>query len=164
VTRLQAGRLTLSRKLTDLVALTRHMLTQQQMTTRRHTFSLDTTLSSLMVEVDRVRVEQVLSNLLGNAIKYSPQGGPIELTLREEVEPHEALLSVRDRGIGIPANQQARIFGRFVRAENARAAEITGTGLGLYLCRELVERHGGRLWFESGEGAGSTFFMTLPAV
>jgi signal transduction histidine kinase len=104
----------------------------------------------------------VLTNLLSNAIKYSPQGGPIELTIREEVEPHTALLSIRDRGIGIPVGQQVHIFGRFVRAENARASEITGTGLGLYLSRELVERHGGRLWFESTEGAGSTFFMALP--
>jgi PAS domain S-box-containing protein len=164
MTRMQAGRLTLSRKPTDLVALTRHMVRQLQMTTRRHTFSLDTTLPSLTVQVDRVRIEQVLSNLLGNAIKYSPQGGPVELTICEEREPHVALLSIRDRGIGIPAQQQARIFGRFMRAENARASEITGTGLGLYLSRELVEWHGGHLWFESTEGAGSTFFMTLPVV
>jgi signal transduction histidine kinase len=115
-----------------------------------------------MVDIDRVRIEQVLSNLLSNAVKYTPQGGPIELIIREEVESHSALLSVRDRGIGIPLQQQARIFGRFARAENARATEITGTGLGLYLSRELVERHGGRLWFESTEGVGSTFFMTLP--
>jgi PAS domain S-box-containing protein len=162
VTRLQAGRLVLSRAPTDLVALIRHMVTQRQMTTRHHAFSLDTEHTSLVVEVDRVRIEQVLTNLLSNAIKYSPQGGPIELTIREEVEPHAALLSIRDRGIGIPVGQQARIFGRFVRAENARASEITGTGLGLYLSRELVERHGGRLWFESTEGEGSTFFMALP--
>jgi len=162
VTRLQAGRLALSRDPTDLVALTRRMVSQRQMTTRQHVFSLDTEHSSLMVEMDKVRIEQVLSNLLSNAIKYSPQGGPIELTIREEVEPHVAFLSVRDRGIGIPIQQQARIFGRFVRAENARASEITGTGLGLYLSREIIERHGGRLWFESTEGAGSTFYMTLP--
>ncbi len=162
VTRLQAGRLVLSRTSTDLVALIRHMVTQRQMTTRHHAFSLDTEHTSLVVEVDRERIEQVLTNLLSNAIKYSPHGGPIELTIREEVKPHAALLSIRDRGIGIPALQQARIFGRFVRAENARASEITGTGLGLYLSRELVERHGGRLWFESTEGVGSTFFMALP--
>ncbi|HEX9135231.1 MAG TPA: PAS domain-containing sensor histidine kinase, partial [Ktedonobacteraceae bacterium] len=162
VTRLQAGRLVLARKPTDMVALTRHMVTQRQMTSRQHAFSLDTEHTSLTVEVDRGRIEQVLSNLLSNAIKYSPQGGPIELTIREEIEPHVAFLSVRDQGIGIPLRQQPRIFGRFVRAENARAAEITGTGLGLYLSRELVERHGGRLWFESAEGVGSTFFMTLP--
>lgn len=162
VTRLQAGRLTLTRKPTNLVALTQHMLMQAQMTTRKHTFSLETALSSLMVEVDQVRIEQVLGNLLGNAVKYSPQGGPIELILREEVEPHSVLLTIRDRGIGIPAGQQARIFGRFVRAENARASEITGTGLGLYLSREIVERHGGHLWFESTEGEGTTFFLSLP--
>jgi len=162
VTRLQAGRLVLSREPTDLVALTMRMVTQRQMTTKQHIFTLDTEHSSLLVVVDRARVEQVLTNLLSNAIKYSPQGGPIELSLREEAEPHEALLSIRDRGIGIPVGQQARIFGRFVRAENARTSEITGTGLGLYLSRELVERHRGRLWFESTEGEGSTFFMTLP--
>ena len=162
VTRLQAGRLVLSSSPTDLVALTQHVMTQRQMTTKQHAFSLDTEHTSLVVEVDRARIEQVLTNLLSNAIKYSPQGGPIELTIREEVEPHTALLSIRDRGIGIPALQQAYIFGRFVRAENARTSEITGTGLGLFLSRELVERHGGRLWFESTEGAGSTFFMTLP--
>ena len=162
VTRLQAGRLVLSREPTDLVALTMRMVTQRQMTTKQHIFTLDTEHSSLMVDVDHVRIEQVLTNLLSNAVKYSPQGGPIELSLRETIEPHEALLSIRDRGIGIPVGQQARIFGRFVRAENARTSEITGTGLGLYLSRELVERHRGHLWFESTEGEGSTFFMTLP--
>lgn len=162
VTRLQAGRLVLSREPIDLVALTRRMLKQRQMTTRQHVLTLETECSSLVVEIDRARIEQVITNLLSNAIKYSPQGGSIKLSLREEVEPNVALLSIRDQGIGIPIDQQARIFGRFMRAENARTSQITGTGLGLYLSREFVERHGGRLWFESAEGKGSTFFMTLP--
>jgi signal transduction histidine kinase len=164
VTRLQAGRLALSRTPTDLVELTRRLMTQRQLTTQRHSIALDTTLSSLVVEVDQARIEQVLTNLLSNAIKYSPQGGSIKLTIREEREQGVALLSIRDQGIGIPSQQQARLFGRFMRAENARTSDITGTGLGLYLSRELVERHGGRLWFESSEGTGSTFFMSVPLV
>jgi signal transduction histidine kinase len=162
VTRLQAGRLSLSRMPTDLVALTQTMITQRQMTTRQHLLTLNSAHLSLIVEIDRTRIEQVITNLLSNAIKYSPQGGPIDLSVRVEADSHEALLTIRDYGIGIPFGQQARIFGRFVRAENARSSEITGTGLGLYLSRELVERHGGRLWFESIEGEGSTFFMALP--
>ncbi|HET9918375.1 MAG TPA: PAS domain S-box protein [Ktedonobacteraceae bacterium] len=161
-TRLQAGRLVLSRQRTDLLALTRHMVQQAQMSAAGHTFSLETTLASLPVDIDGGRVEQVLANLLGNAVKYSPQGGPIEVRVWEEGEIHEARLAIRDRGMGIPSSEQGRIFGRFVRAENAQASQITGSGLGLYLSRELIERHGGRLWFESTEGEGSTFFLALP--
>jgi PAS domain S-box-containing protein len=156
VTRLQAGRLALSRKPTDLVDLVSQQVRQAQMTTQRHVLSFETTLSELLAEIDRGRIEQVLSNLLSNAIKYSPQGGPIEVVLRREDETHTALLSVRDHGIGIPESQQGRLFGRFVRAENARATAIAGTGLGLFLSRELVERHGGQLWFESTEGVAIT--------
>jgi signal transduction histidine kinase len=71
---------------------------------------------------------------------------------------------VRDHGIGIPAHQHGSIFGRFARADNAKHHGISGTGLGLYLSRELVERHGGRIWFESAEDQGSTFYIELPLV
>jgi PAS domain S-box-containing protein len=162
VTRLQAGRLALHLEPTDLVALTKRVVTRLQMTTERHTLSLATPLEHLVAQVDPRRMEQVLSNLIGNAIKYSPEVGSIEVTIREEEQAHEALLSVSDHGIGIPAQQHLLIFGRFARTDNARAYGIGGTGLGLYLCRELVERHGGRIWFESVEGQGSTFFVALP--
>ena len=112
--------------------------------------------------VDGDRIEQVLVNLLTNAIKYSPQGGEIEVIVREQMERQAALISIRDQGIGIPQAEQARIFGRFFRASNAEAILISGTGLGLYLCRELVLQHEGQIWFESQEGAGSTFFVRLP--
>jgi signal transduction histidine kinase len=85
----------------------------------------------------------VLSNLLTNAIKYSPAGGPVEVTLLEEIERQEALINIRDQGIGIPKEEQAHLFGRFVWGTNGQAHGISGTGLGLYLCRELVEQHGG---------------------
>lgn len=162
VTRLQAGRLVLARAPTDLVSLVRQQVRLAQMTTQRHTLSFETALAELLAEVDRGRTEQVLANLLSNAIKYSPQGGPITVTLQREGGHSFALLRVSDQGIGIPAEQQGRLFGRFVRAENARATQITGTGLGLYLSRELVEQHEGQIWFESEEGAGSTFFLRLP--
>ncbi len=74
----------------------------------------------------------------------------------------EVEIRVQDRGMGIPAHQQARIFARFMRADNAQAFGICGMGLGLYLSRALVEQHAGRLWFESGEGKGTTFFVRLP--
>ncbi len=144
----------------DLVALSRRVIKRLQRTTQRHRLFLHTSQDQLILALDAGRMEQVLTNLLSNAIKYSPQGGPVEVSVWAEGEAGEVVLSVRDEGIGIPAQQQATIFGRFVRATNART--IAGTGLGLYLCRSLVELHGGRLWFASIEGRGSTFFLALP--
>jgi signal transduction histidine kinase len=162
VTRLQAGRLTLHLTPTDLVALIRRVMKRLQLTTDRHILSLATVAEHLVVEVDPQRMEQVLGNLLGNAIKYSPEGGSIEITIQEDAEEQVVQLSIRDSGIGIPVEQQAQIFGRFIRADNARTYEIGGTGLGLYLCRELIERQCGQIWFESAEGEGSVFSVALP--
>jgi PAS domain S-box-containing protein len=162
VSRVQAGQFQLQLRPTELVALTRQVIERLQTTTKRHQLSLQTALPRLWATVDAFRIEQVLSNLLSNAIKYSPQGGAIEVTLEEEIETREARFSIRDYGMGISRDQQALIFGRFVRADNVRTARISGTGLGLYLCRELVERHGGRIYFESSEGRGTTFFFSLP--
>jgi signal transduction histidine kinase len=88
----------------------------------------------------------------------------VTITIWEEAAAKAVGISLRDSGIGIPQHQHAQIFGRFMRADNAQAWGISGTGLGLYICRELVERHGGHLWFESEEGEGSTFFVTLPMI
>ncbi|HEU5384140.1 MAG TPA: ATP-binding protein [Ktedonobacteraceae bacterium] len=162
VTRVQAGRLELQREPADLVALTRRVLSRRQLTTERHTLTLATALSQLVLHVDPRRIEQVLANLLGNAITYSPEGGPIEVTIHTDGDAHEALLSVRDQGIGIPPHDLGQVFERFTRAANAQTCGIGGTGLGLYLCRELIAQHGGRIWVESTEGQGSTFFVALP--
>jgi signal transduction histidine kinase len=162
VTRLQAGRLRLHYEPTDLIALTRRVMTRLQMTTEQHTLSLHTSLEHLVVSSDPQRLDQVLSNLINNAIKYSPNGGPVTVSIGEDAQAHEALFSVHDTGIGIPAHQQTRVFGRFMRADNARAYGIGGTGLGLYLSREIIERLAGRIWFESTVGQGSTFFIALP--
>ena len=162
VTRLQAGRLELSIVPTDMVALLHRVIPRLQITTEQHTLTLHSSLDHLVVEVDPRRIEQVLHNILNNAIKYSPSGGPIDIHISQEVDTCGALISVKDNGIGIPTAQQARIFGRFIRAENANVRGIGGTGLGLYLCRELIERHNGRIWFESIEDQGTTFYITLP--
>ena len=162
VTHLQGGEIALHCKPTDLVALVQRTVEQLQLTSSHHRLTVVTTLPSLVVNADPVGIERVLSNLIGNAIKYSPEGGPIEITLSEAVDAQEAHVSIRDCGIGIPEQDQARIFGQFARAGNAESYGIGGTGLGLYLCRELVERHQGRIWFESREGQGTTFFVALP--
>lgn len=162
VTRLQAGRLVLQRAPGNLVTLAQRVVEQMQRTTTQHPITVRLTHPVLVADIDTRRTEQVLTNLIGNAIKYSPQGGPLTVAVGKDAATHTAQISVQDRGIGIPGHQQAQIFGRFIRADNAQAWGISGTGLGLYLCRELVEEQGGRIWFESKEGAGTTFFVTFP--
>jgi PAS domain S-box-containing protein len=113
------------------------------------------------VAADKDRARQIVVNLVENAIKYSPGGGRIELG----VEPAGGVVLFRvvDQGLGIPADEQARIFEKFYRLDPDMTQGIGGTGLGLYICRELVERMGGRIWIESDEGKGSTFFFELPS-
>ena len=113
----------------------------------------------LAVHGDANRLAQVVGNLLSNAIKYSPEGGVVELAaVRHD---GEVRLSVTDEGLGIPSDQQERIFTKFFRGD-AGATGITGTGLGLAVSREIVEAHGGRIGFDSDPGAGSTFWVELP--
>jgi PAS domain S-box-containing protein len=162
VTRLQAGRLQLHVQEENLVTVVHRAVTQLQATTVRHQLKLHVPPAPLLVKMDAGRIEQVLANLLNNAIKYSPRGGPVVVILWEEHARGEARLSVQDEGMGIPLHQHAQIGSRFMRADNAHAAGITGSGLGLYLCRELMALHEGRLWFQSTEGQGSTFFLALP--
>lgn len=133
VTRLQGGRLELHSEPADLVALLQRVLSRLQVTTDKHTLTLSATPEHIVVTIDQQRIEQVISNLISNAIKYSPDGGTIEMTACEKPTSHQAFFSIRDHGIGIPQEQQGRIFGRFERADNARMYEIKGTGLGFYL-------------------------------
>lgn len=160
VTRLQAGRLELHPAPHDLVALVQRVIARQQVTTQQHTITLHTDLSHLTLTFDPLRMEQVLNNLLNNAIKYSPDAHAISVTLNKDSATGTVTLSVRDHGIGIPATQHRLLFQRFGRADNAQG--IGGTGLGLYLCREIVERHQGRIWFTSEAEQGATFYVTLP--
>jgi two-component system phosphate regulon sensor histidine kinase PhoR len=112
------------------------------------------------VRGDEDRLGQVLLNLLHNAVKFSPNGGEVTVGVRES--DGEVLTWVRDRGIGIPATDQGRIFERFYKVDRARARGGGGTGLGLSIARHIVESHGGRIWVESEQGKGSTFTFALP--
>jgi K+-sensing histidine kinase KdpD len=115
---------------------------------------------SLVANVDAKRIEQVLRNLLTNAIKYSPDGGTI--TIKGRQEQQELFIQVSDQGLGISTAQQEKIFERFYRVENEATRDISGVGLGLAISREIVEAHGGRIGVESEVGVGSTFHFTLP--
>jgi len=112
------------------------------------------------VRGDPQRLEQVLDNLVSNAIKYSPRGGMVEI--KGEASTVEVVISVRDEGVGIPLEEQERIFTRFHRVESPETRAVSGTGLGLYLTRAIVQAHGGRCWADSIPGQGATFYVALP--
>jgi signal transduction histidine kinase len=114
------------------------------------------------VNADRQRIEEVLTNLLQNAIKYSGDSRCIEVVVRRAEA--EVVTSVRDFGVGIPEGEQDRIFERFFRATNVASPRHTGLGLGLYISYSIVSRHGGRIWVESKVGTGSTFYFALPGL
>jgi signal transduction histidine kinase len=113
-----------------------------------------------MVQADPIRIECVLRNLVENAMKYSPQGGEIRVSAKRD-EGH-LVIGVRDQGLGISLGDQLKLFRPFERLENRRLDGVKGAGLGLTVCRRLVEAHGGRIWVESQLGLGSTFFFVLP--
>jgi PAS domain S-box-containing protein len=124
--------------------------------------SLDTRLPEAVPFVwgDSKRLYQVVANLVGNAIKYTPSGGRISVTLHQENE--QLVLDVADNGRGIPQEAQARVFERFYRVAGSSSIDATGTGLGLALVKSIVEQHGGRVWVTSQVGIGSTFSISLP--
>ena len=125
-------------------------------------FDIKTTDDVPPVAADQDRAQQVLVNLVDNAVKYSPGGGRVELGL--EAKDGAVVFRVVDEGMGIPDGERSRIFEKFYRLDPNMTKGIGGTGLGLYICSELVERMGGRIWLESKEGKGSAFYFQLPTV
>ena len=125
-----------------------------------HRFSLNFPSTLPLINGDSLRLERVLYNLLENAIKYSPEGGKIEVFAK--IEDDYVVIGVSDQGIGISPLDQTKLFKPFQRLDRTIAHRDKGVGLGLRVCRRLVEAHGGRIWVESEPGEGSTFFFTLP--
>jgi len=103
-----------------------------------------------------------IRNLVNNAIFYTGAGGEVIISIKRNGSNVE--FSIKDTGIGIPKNQQTRVFSRFFRADNAIRKETEGTGLGLFITKNIIEAHGGKIWFESIENKGTTFFFSLPVI
>lgn len=162
VTRVEAGKVPIRPEPTDLGTIVRESLDgfAAAMAEKRirHHLSVEAELPA--IPLDRTLAREVVSNLLENAIRYSPEEG--EILVRIEPGEDELLLSVADNGIGIPESQKDRIFEKFFRASNAVSRSSEGTGLGLYLVKFIVGLWNGRIWFESEEGKGTTFRVTVP--
>jgi signal transduction histidine kinase len=161
VSRIQDGRLAIDPQPMDLYDLVQQTVTELRPALSSHSIVLIRGGGPMSVDGDRLRLEQVLQNLLQNAIKYSPNGG--EIVVCVEHQAGQVVLSVRDQGIGIPAAAQAQLFQRFYRAENATAAKIKGMGVGLYVVNEIVTLHGGTIEVNSVEGAGAAFIIRFPS-
>jgi signal transduction histidine kinase len=158
---LQQGRLPLRFREVDLADLVRGAAARQQTHGDLQRFRFDLACEPCTIVADAHRLEQVLTNLLDNAAKYSLRGEPIDVEL--VADDPGVLLTVRDRGIGLPPGSEEHIFEPFGRAPNATERNIPGLGLGLYICRQIAERHGGRLWAESaGQDQGTSLRLWLP--
>jgi two-component system phosphate regulon sensor histidine kinase PhoR len=131
-----------------------------QVSAEEHTITLDVQVQDSRIVADKLRVSQVIGNILDNAIRFSPQGRQVTVELKEE--NNEYLVSITDQGIGVSPEYINHIFERFYRVRNTASRQYSGIGLGLFVARAIVEAHGGRIWVTSNEGLGSTFSFTLP--
>lgn len=157
--RLQAGALSINLSDVDLSALARRIAERFQAQDKRHSIKVSLPANFPVVLADEDRLAQVLSNLISNAIKYSPNGG--EININGQVHPQQVVICITDQGPGIAAGDIPYIFDRFYRATEA-SRTTKGAGLGLYLARAVVEAHGGRIWVDSKAGQGARICFSLP--
>ncbi len=157
---IDAGLLRLELQPVRLLHLARSVIDDIARRTQKHRFLVDFPEHFPIVDADPNRIEQVLRNLLDNAVKYSPRGGVV--VVRGEVREGEVVISVADQGVGIAPEHLNRLFEKFFRVKTVLGRHVVGSGLGLPIARTIVESHGGRIWAESQVGQGSTFYFTLP--
>lgn len=169
LSRIDSGKSELEVELVDLTELLDHVLNRFDMLIHsteyegKH-YRIDRNLleEPVFVEMDTDRMIQVLDNIMNNALKYSPDGGVITGSMRQTAQ--SVIISITDQGMGIPKNDLVKIFSRFYRVDRARSRAMGGSGLGLAISKEVVEQHGGRIWAESAEGKGTTFYLSLPYI
>lgn len=164
VSRLELGTFSVEPEQTDIAELARSVIQEQapQIHARRQNFSENISEDIPEMSVDPKLLRMVFQNLLSNAVKYTPEEGSVTFELSVDSRRQELLFSVKDTGIGIPKDQQEQIFNKLFRADNVKEADTDGTGLGLYIVNSIIQNSSGRVWFESEEGKGTTFFVALP--
>lgn len=169
LSRIDSGKSSLELEIVDITEMLDHVLNRFDMLihsaeyeTRNYRIHKELLREAIFVEVDPDRMIQVLDNIMNNAIKYSPDGGTI--TGRMQKTDDAVIISISDEGMGIPKADLNKIFTRFYRVDRARSRAMGGSGLGLAISKEVVEQHGGRIWAESKEGKGTTFYLSLPYV
>jgi PAS domain S-box-containing protein len=162
ITRIEAGGITLKLRPVRLDELSREMLVEfvPAAQAKNITLTAEIPFDLPAMRTDNLLVKEVCANLLSNAIKYTPEGGEVRFEMLDM--PNEIHWKVIDNGYGIPHSDQKNIFLKFFRAGNITTRDVSGTGLGLYLIKNIAESLGGELWFESTENKGSTFHFTLP--
>jgi signal transduction histidine kinase len=160
VSKIQTGRLTFNREVFVINELIEETVQELQVSCPVHKLTFDSK-KKIKVYADKFRVYQVLTNLITNAVKYSPDGGKIAVKI--STEGKKITVSVTDKGIGIPKHQQKKIFEKLYQVTEPKEKTFPGLGMGLYISKEIVKRHKGNIWVESGKNKGSTFSFTLPA-
>lgn len=163
ISRIQSGqfRLKLNPQV-DLNTVVRRVVEQQQDADNDHPLLFQPYQAELIGNWDETRLEQVLNNLISNALKYSPAGSPVEVGLEYDERANEGIVWVRDQGIGISPEHQGHIFDRFYRARTPMNVNVDGLGLGLFISFETIKQHSGRMWLDSELEKGSTFYFSLP--
>jgi signal transduction histidine kinase len=149
----------------NLVDLVQRVVEQQRTTTKSQPLIVRRNEETILARCDEARLEQVLVNLISNAMKYSNPGSPVIVGIERRVTDNghaEAVIRVQDEGQGISEEHQAHIFDRFYRIRTQANSKVDGMGLGLYISQCIVTEHGGRMWLKSKLGAGTTFYFSLP--
>ncbi|MFC6463480.1 cell wall metabolism sensor histidine kinase WalK [Marinilactibacillus sp. GCM10026970] len=169
LSRIDSGKSELEVELVDITELLDHVLNRFDMLIHSNEYEgkhyrIDRNLldEPVFVEMDTDRMVQVLDNIMNNALKYSPDGGVITGSMSQTAQ--SVIISITDQGMGIPKKDLVKIFSRFYRVDRARSRAMGGSGLGLAISKEVVEQHGGRIWAESAEGKGTTFYLSLPYI
>ncbi len=159
ISQIHTGKFALKMKWFNISELIGELIDDFSYTFKSHTINLSGE-KEVSVYADKQMISQVLSNLISNAIKYSPDAREINVHVSKN---HKGVLvSVKDFGIGIPEQEQCKLFQRFSRTDLVNEHDIPGSGLGLYICFEIIRKHAGRLWMESRKNSGSTFYFSLP--